>query len=330
MPVSCLLYPKPFIMNNKKTKGSALLTALFIMTIVAIIATAMTTRLQVDIYRTRLLINSDRLYLASQSGAFWAMDALKKQTLNFTAPDKRGAIAHIPKSLQALHPEIKIEGSLFDLQAKFNINMINEKKFTSVFLNLTTILLSNQTAKERKSLILAIQNWISPYQPDRGKDQYLSTYLQNKPPYLPGHQPFSNISELRLVHGVNQSIYQQLLPYLTALPDTDTAININTASKPVLMSLGNGLNEARVQELLKARGDKGFKKMKDVEPLLKKLNLSKEQITLESRYYLSVTTVRYDKLQLVNYSILMRKKGKKKNNQEIITVMLMSETINSL
>jgi general secretion pathway protein K len=51
----------------KKDPGGALLTALFIMTLVAIVATAMSTRLQLDIYRTRLIVTYDKLYLASQA-----------------------------------------------------------------------------------------------------------------------------------------------------------------------------------------------------------------------------------------------------------------------
>ena len=57
----------------KLMRGSALLTALFIMTLVAIVATAMSTKLQVDIYRTRLTLTHDKLYLASQGVAVWAL-----------------------------------------------------------------------------------------------------------------------------------------------------------------------------------------------------------------------------------------------------------------
>ena len=46
----------------KKNKGGALLTALFIMTLVAIVATAMSTRLQLDIYRTDLIVSHNKLY----------------------------------------------------------------------------------------------------------------------------------------------------------------------------------------------------------------------------------------------------------------------------
>ena len=63
-------------MNKSKSgsKGSALISALFLMTLIAIVATAMSSRLQFDIYRTRLVIASDKLYLSSQYVMFWALD----------------------------------------------------------------------------------------------------------------------------------------------------------------------------------------------------------------------------------------------------------------
>ena len=71
------------IKTHGNKRGSALLSALFIMTLVAICATAMSMRLQLDIYRTRLTLDSDKLYLASQAVTFWAMDILSEQNILF-------------------------------------------------------------------------------------------------------------------------------------------------------------------------------------------------------------------------------------------------------
>ncbi|MFZ4077782.1 MAG: type II secretion system minor pseudopilin GspK, partial [Legionellaceae bacterium] len=57
---------------KRSSKGSALISALFLMTLVAIGATAMSSRLQLDIYRTRLILTSDALSLASEAVTFWA------------------------------------------------------------------------------------------------------------------------------------------------------------------------------------------------------------------------------------------------------------------
>jgi general secretion pathway protein K len=64
-------------MSKKSMNGSALISALFIMTLIAIAATAMTLRLQLDIYRTRLLLTTNKQHYAAQFATFWAIDTLK-------------------------------------------------------------------------------------------------------------------------------------------------------------------------------------------------------------------------------------------------------------
>src|SRR5438128_155496 len=73
-----------------KRNGSALLSALFLMTLIAIAATAMSTRLQLDIYRTRLSFHSAQLNLASEVVGFWAMDRLMNPSVKLTRLDEEG------------------------------------------------------------------------------------------------------------------------------------------------------------------------------------------------------------------------------------------------
>ncbi|QDP72767.1 general secretion pathway protein GspK [Legionella israelensis] len=308
----------PFL---KKVRGSALLSALFIMTLVAIAATAMTTRLQLDIYRTRLLINNDKFYLASQAVTFWAMNELNNSKNQFKSANNEGIVDFFPKKLQSIYPDFKVTGHLVDLQSKININSLVDNKTFSTFNNLLLHLLPSINSNQRRELILAIHHWISEYRPD-GANPYLSSYLKSNPPYLPAHQFMRSLSELRLVKDVNQSVYQNLFPYLTALPEK-TAINIHTAPKLILMSLGNGLKESQAEEIMQSRKESDFKNLND---LARRMSVPANQITTESNYFLSVATVTYENLKMINYSILKRSKNKKNK----ISVMLISETLNSL
>ena len=83
---------------NKET-GSALITALFIMTLITIAATAMTMRLQLDIYRTRLTLTTDKLNYASQFVIFWAMGELSNNKNRYFTADLNGKVAEFPKAL---------------------------------------------------------------------------------------------------------------------------------------------------------------------------------------------------------------------------------------
>lgn len=298
-------------------RGSALITALFIMTLVAIAATAMSTRLQLDIYRTRTSINSNKLYLASQAVTGWAFAQL-------SAPNVTRKSSNFPNQLQHIYPAVITKGRLYDLQAKFNINNVQDKNFQLFFYNLLEKASDNLTASQRTLIFDATNHWISAYQPDRGHDKFLDFYLKQKPPYYPGYQPMQHISEFRLVQGVTATLYQALLPNLTALPDV-TAININTASKTVLQALGNGLNESQVHELLEARGEKGITDLSKIVPLLQTLDIPLAQITIESTYFLSIATTSIDDSQLTVYTLIKRTKNRKGQ----VSVSMVSERLNA-
>lgn len=306
-------------------RGSALMTALFIMTLVAIAATAMSTRLRLDIYRTRTSMNSDKLYLASQAVTGWAMTQLSVPKAPFKVLDNAGKLMEFPSKLQHLYPGVLIEGRLFDMQAKFNINNLLDKKYVLFFYNLIEANHKKTPASQRKSIIDATMHWISPRQLDRGHDAFADFYLKQKSPYYPGYQPMQNISEFRLVYGVTPALFQTLLPNITALPET-TPININTASKAVLMAQANGLNESQVNEILDARGNKGIHDLTKIMPLLKTLNIPAEQITLESSYFLVMATASLDNSRLTVYTVIKRVKNKKNE----ILLSIVRESLNVL
>ncbi len=307
-----------------KQRGSALLTALFIMTLVAICATAMSLRLQLDIYRTRLSIGSDKLYLASQATTFWAIGILYDQKTGLNRIKVGGALIDFPPSLENIYPDVITKGRLYDLQAVFNLNNLLDKKFQLVFLNLLEHALPKIGASDREKLMRDIIYAMSPYQPEHGEINQLSFYLKQVPPYLPGFQSLHSPSELRIIPHVSPILYQTLLPFITTLPEV-TPININTASNALLMSLGNGLNERELNELLQARGTKGFKNINALNGLLEKLNIPMDQITLESTYYLAVSTTSSEDLNLTHYSVLKRIKNKQGDR----FIQIISDSLNT-
>jgi general secretion pathway protein K len=305
---------------QQTNKGSALLTALFIMTLVAIVATAMSVRLQSDIYRTRLIVTYDKLYLASQALTFWAMSELDKKEVSFNKKSDKGFVAIYPKTMESLDKQIQVRGGLYDLQAQFNLNNVLEKKALSGFMNLLIATKTNTETSSKLGLIL--KNWLTPYDPSESDESVLAYYLKLNPPYYPSNVLMQSRSELRLLQDVSAEQYLALEPFITALPETKTLININTASKQVLMSLGNGLNEEKVNQIISARGSEGIKEFKQINDLMLKIDLPKDQITLESNYFLSQADVSYETFHLRVYTLL--KRAKDKNNKISVSVVRVS------
>lgn len=294
-----------------KKNGSALLSALFIMTLIAIAATAMSTRLQLDIYQTRMHITSDKLKLAADLVNLWAIEQLQSKTVFFPSIDKTGKLFNFPPKYASLYPNVTIKGQLFDLQSRFNINNVQDKKYQALFATLLEQpLKKTNTTTDAKSIIDAIIHWISPYKPDAGRNLFVAFYMTRKPSYYPGYQIMQHTSELQSVYGINSNLYEALQPFITALPET-TPININTCSRTLLQSLGNGLNPSKINELLRLKGKKGFTDFNQLNPLLNLLNIPQEQITLESTYFLSVADVYEKDLHLIVYSVIKRQKNKK-------------------
>lgn len=293
-----------------KIQGSALLTALFIMTLVAIVATAMSTRLQQDIYRTRLVITQDKLYLASQAVTFWALNELLDKNNRFTKTNQLGMVAQYPKNMESLYNQVQLSGGLFDLQARFNLNNLVEKKSIPTLMHLISHVYSKAASRERANIALGVKHWLLAYDLGRGEDLYTSYYLSQKPPYYPSHQLIKSKSEFRLIKDVSAPVYLALDPFITALPES-TSININTAPKQILMSLGDGLSDSQANELITARGEHGVTNLKEINELLKKFNIPSDQITIESQYYLSVAYAKNDEFSLVVYSLLKRSRDRK-------------------
>ena len=288
-------------------KGSALITALFMMTLIAIAATGMTMRLQLDIYRTQLTLSADQQYNSLQFGEFWAMTQLKNPKYIYTGTSPQ--ILQLPKRLSNITAPYQLSVTVYDLQSRLNINNLIEPKY---ILSLDKLLdkTNHLNKDEQRQLILATHYWIRPYQVNQPQADMLSYYLAQNPPYLPAHQLLKNISEFRLIKGVTPTIYRKLLPYLTALPET-TPINMNTASQEVLSTLGYGLKPMQINQIIKARGKSGISNPQKLTILLDKLKIQPELVTIKSTYFLCHTVSRDHTDQHERWAILKRTMDKK-------------------
>ncbi|QDQ40992.1 general secretion pathway protein GspK [Legionella geestiana] len=311
-------------MTKSEARGSALLSALFIMTLVAIVATGMSVRLQSDIVRTSLIIDTDRLMVASDAVLFWAMDLLENRKERFSVAGSDGVVAQFPTRLSGLCPGITIEGRLIDLQARFNLNNLLDNKYRAIFWRLLTIQLPGVPANTRQTMALALIDWQSLYDPERGLTALDNYYLSLSPPYQAAHQALHSISELRLVSGVSQALMRTLSPEISALAGTSLPININTASAKMLQALG--FKENAVNELLQKRGKTGISKLQTVEPLFRKNNISTALITLQSAWFMSVAKVRLGDREVVRFVIYERALDRKRG----VTARVVSAGFNTL
>jgi len=87
----------------------------------------------------------------------------------------------------------------------------------------------------------AIADWIDPDKEKRPNGAEDGDYEGLDPPYVAANQPLTSVTELRLIKGIDQAVYNKLAPYVCVLP-AGTTLNVNTASPVVLAALNENLN----------------------------------------------------------------------------------------
>lgn len=287
-----------------KKSGSALITALFIMTIITIVVTSMHNKLRLDIHHVDITIKSDQLFLASQVVTYWAIEELKKEHKPFKSLNKKGKILNFPENAKDLYPDIEVKGEVYDLQALFNINNLNNEIYKPMFYTLISKIDAKIKKQQIMYIVAACNNWISGMQTaENGSDTWLDQYLKQRPTYLPSYQPMQSISELRTVYGVNAKIYNSLQPYLTALPEI-TQININTARKKVLAALSSNQKDEIINNIIKIRGTNPIKNLSKITKLLEEAKISPVLLTTDSTYYLVIAKTKTTNLSFTNYITL--------------------------
>lgn len=296
-------------MRKTNHRGSALLTALFIITLIAIVATAIGVRIKNTIQSIHLIETSDQLFLASQVVGIWAIDRLTDPKQELGKLEKDGSIMTVPNTLRHIYPNITIRGKLFDLQGRLNVNTLNNQQNQVIFYALLDKLKIGNSSQERKELMESVLYWISPPKMMSTHDEWHDKYARLDPVYFPSQMPMYHVSELRLVYGMSAKYYQTLVPFVIALPEA-TAINLNTVSAKVLSTLGFNMTGNDLKHILQVRRNKPFRSPQEISPLVEKYHIPKDLLTVESQYFLAVATVSSPDLNMQVFFTLKRKKDK--------------------
>lgn len=104
-----------------------------------------------------------------------------------------------------------------------------------------------------QNLLPAILDWLDADNdtryPGGAEDDF---YMDAEDPYRAANRAFGDVSELRLVRGVDHEVYARLQPYISVLT-AETDIDVNHAPAEVLMALGPGIDRNTAELLIAAR-----------------------------------------------------------------------------
>lgn len=248
-------------------KGLALIITLLVTTIIVAVITEIVHAVYVHTSFTSSYKDGQRAALLAEGGI-----ELAASVINNIMKDKGYTMLKAKDTQQVIAADdgvlsLKVE----DEQAKFFINSIvlpngetNTEQYT-VFLRL----LNGLELKDEFADTLA--DWIDVNDEPRpmGGETY-DYYNRLSPAYAAKGGGLDTIEEILLVKGYTPQIYKKLMPFITVYanePGNITAaskININTASKEVIMALSDTISEEMAQGLIDYRDKNPFKDMADI------------------------------------------------------------------
>jgi general secretion pathway protein K len=302
----------------KKQQGSAIIVALFVVALVAAIATLMLTRIQQDTRRTELILNATQAYFYAQGSLAWVKDNLItnwKQQQPQQIIDKTPIQSPINKMNNA-----SIQSTIYDAQGFFNINNVTEEKQAEHFMQLLKAVMPTLKSNEIQAITAATVDWVSSNAKSNDYNDYYAKFI---PSYRSPHQPMVSQSELRLVKGMTAELYEKLYPHIIALPTT-TQININNATAPVLMSLSSKMSLESAKALEAMHQHTPFTSIQHFlnTDIAKNNSLPEDQITVTSHYFLVKTQVTIGDQTIILYTLMQRDV---KNSQPIVTILWQSK-----
>lgn len=291
----------------------ALIMVLLALALVVMLAAGMTRQLNIRVFKAGH-------YLAQQQGYSIALgaEAFARRILTRDFEDDKDDNAMVDSldevwasnsAILPLDENGVVEVQIDDLGGRFNLNdlvtasgqvdTLAKDRFSRL---VQALGINGISADTLVDWIDANDQTISAYGAEDGQ------YLMADPGYRAANQPFTSVTELRLVQGMTEEIYQALKPYVAAVPVSGVGINVNTASGPVLQSLHEKLSESDIQSVLKKREEQPFENVQDflALPEFAGLGLTAAELTVQTRFFEVVSRITYDNRVVTMVSTVFR------------------------
>lgn len=316
-----------------RNSGSALIIALMLVAIAQILLLSIFQMQRIDIRFTTNIKNHAANIQLLDGGLTWARDQIYRIVLS-----------GINKAQYEL-PETKIHNritqtTIYDLQARVNINNIDQENFESYtiyFKNLLPNFSQDELTTFLEKLYLyndfdrfgLTQEELSNIQNESLEDlikedgsneelfDQLKLLSQAAQDSLNNQAPFFSITELLENNILKPAIFKQIYPYLFAVQEA-TPLNINTANQLSWFSINPTLTLNKVKtidNLVKTKGP--FTSVGNflADDTLRNFGLESEKLTVLSEYYLVESTVTDQDYSLKLFALI---KAYREDNEIII------------
>lgn len=272
----------------KNQQGIALISVLIVVALVTTLVSLMWNRQHQNFEYTQYLQIQEEML----SDVYGAETLAKKELLDDNPKvdsndddwAKKGIIFSIKNAI--------IEPKITDLQSKLNLNNLfsisnNQITLTPEFSNCLNIINTQLEQEPMTDYLLS----------------YLNDTNENK-------KLFIHLSQLNKIETIETKDKQKIKPFLIVLKD-NTPININTASKEVLMCFGSEVSEFIAKDIITHRPFEDIKEFQDfLLPHFSKKQIEKifttKNTSVNSHYFLLETKVTLSGFKLISKTLFKR------------------------
>lgn len=276
----------------KSQKGVALITVLLVVAMATAVSAALMHRQQLTISSLSNQLQARQAIYYAQGGERLAMAILARDLRQ----DSVQQVDHLGEEWASpnLHFPLDDGGALSlhieDLAGRFNLNSLALSGH-----NGQLALLRMQRLLKQLDLpevyALRLKDWLDDDQnPSAESSSEDAHYLLAQPAYRTDPGEIADTSEIRLLAGMGLSDYQRLKPFVSALPP-ETTLNVNTASRQVLASLGEDIPEAVLQTLMNDRGRNGYPDLNAISLHLQSYGATTHRLAVTSQFFHVTTEV---------------------------------------
>ena len=237
----------------KQQQGIALITILVMVALATILAATIAKRQANTADNTAYLMRQNQSLLYAKSAEAFFSELLVDDA------DNAGAVDSLQENWAKPMPTFPVEdgfvsGTLQDESGKFNLNsLVNDEGVPNPQAKLWFEKLLLRVGLPEK-LSEAVIDWQDADEEISGTMGAENSYYQGLPQgYLAANSKFHNVEELKLVRGFEDQKYLQIVDYVSALPASDSKVNVNTAPAMLLASLDSKLDINAVEQALQKR-----------------------------------------------------------------------------
>lgn len=284
---------------NRRPRGVALIIIVLLIAIGLIVAANLIESNQLAQARARNLTRELQARQYASGLEAWAKDILRRDLSagGYDFSDDAWAQQMPPMEV----PGGRLTGRMQELNGCLNINNLVLNGQPDALTRSRFERLIDELRLSR-DLVDALTDWVDPDTVPMVRGAEDSAYAAMSPSYRAANQPMLDLSELRLVRGVDQKVFDLLSPHLCALP-TGAPINLNTATDVVWVAVVPGMTRAQAGNLSE-RGSARFRELGAIEQQLAGLSLHLDEprgVGVQSTHFLAQADIELDAIPFRYY-----------------------------